>query len=163
MGADIYLQSVNKKHRASAERNFNKWVKKRNEAPEGPERDKAQAKVAHYYDAMYAHGYFRDSYNGSSLFWLLDLSWWDLAKELQVDDEGYLPIAGAITLQERLKALSVEERFPAWVKDKREEGWKFEGEDTPEAWKQAFIERKQAFEDLLAQSIQLKEPLYWSV
>jgi hypothetical protein len=39
--------------------------------------DAAQAKVSSYYDRMYpSAGYFRDSYNGSSVLARLGLSWW---------------------------------------------------------------------------------------
>lgn len=37
----------------------------------------AQAEVSKYYNAMYpSTGYFRDSYNGTSVLWCLGLSWW---------------------------------------------------------------------------------------
>jgi hypothetical protein len=163
MGADIYLNSVHEPARKKAERNFDKWVKARDALPPGPEKEKAQEKVEHYYDAMYEHGYFRDSYNGSSLFWMLGLSWWGLSEEL-CDKEGNLSIENAKVLLDRLRNTSVDALFPGWEAAKREEGWPFDDdENSPEAWAQHFKDKKARFEALLEQSIELNEPLYWSV
>jgi hypothetical protein len=41
-----------------------------------------------YYGKMYERGYFRDSYNGSNLLWLFDLSWWQDVLEVLVDKDG---------------------------------------------------------------------------
>jgi hypothetical protein len=162
MGADIYLSSVFEPQRKKAERNFDSWVKKRDALPPGPARDKAQEKVEAAYDAMYSKGYFRDSYNGSSLFWALGLSWWGLSEEL-CDKDGNLPVENAKVLLDRLRNTSVEAVFPDWEQKQRAEGWKFKAPDTPDAWLQHFKDKKARLEDLLEQSIELNEPLRWSV
>jgi hypothetical protein len=50
---------------------------KRRDLMEGGAKETIQAEIERVYEEMYAHPYyFRDSYNDSSLFWKLNLSWW---------------------------------------------------------------------------------------
>ena len=67
MGADLYLDSL---HQPQCDRyapRFEQWVRTRDRAQNAADRNKAQHQVEHYYDKMYECGYFRDSYNSSSL------------------------------------------------------------------------------------------------
>ena len=50
--------------------------------------DEAQKQVLRYYNKMYQRGYFRDSYNGSNLLWLFNLSWWRDVLEVLVGKDG---------------------------------------------------------------------------
>ena len=48
----------------------------------------AQQAVEKAHDALYrSQGYFRDSYNGTSVFWSMGLSWWKLAPEHKGEGE----------------------------------------------------------------------------
>jgi len=84
MGADLYLQSQFEPHHAKWEKRFEKAVACRDRSPEGtPEYDRAHRDARRCHAQMYEKGYFRDSYNRSSLLWQFGLSWWlDVAKLL---------------------------------------------------------------------------------
>jgi hypothetical protein len=200
MGADIYLESVSAKQREKFEPLFqqavatrDKWCKRTgfnahagynpaHKADAAYKRqkaqyDKLQKHVSEAYDGMYEAGYFRDSYNSSSLFWMLGLSWWKLGEEL-LDDERNLPIAKAkehLALMEAKRA-EFDKLFAAWVSAKRkgkrktkanpyaEEPWKFEGEgETVPEWEAYLRDKLDRWIALLKQSIELNEPLHWSV
>lgn len=76
MGADLYRDdhdAVRDRHKAA----LDAAVKRRDAAATDAERDAAQHAVTAAYDAIYAHPYYlRDSYNCWSVFWKIDLSWW---------------------------------------------------------------------------------------
>lgn len=79
MGADIYLNSVYKANHAIWQPLFNEAVEERDRLQalgDTAEAKEMQTLVEEYYDKMYERGYFRDSYNSTSLMWLLDMSWW---------------------------------------------------------------------------------------
>ncbi len=90
MGADLYLNSVFRKHRDKYAPKFDHWVAKRNalhKAGQQEAADRAQKWVLKYYGKMHERGYFRDSYNSSNLLWLFDLSWWRDVLEVLVDKD----------------------------------------------------------------------------
>jgi hypothetical protein len=163
MGADIYLESAFNAKQAVAKPKFEAAVAKRDKAKAKAAKDAAQAEVEKWYSEMYSDGYFRDSYNSGSLFWFLGLSWWQLAEELCED--GYLPVQHAQTVIDRIQAVGItEERLAGWVAKKREEGWTFSGDQgSPEQWRDRFKEDAQDLCNLLRRSIELNEPLLWSV
>lgn len=96
MGADLYIEKIYEPAYQAAAPLFEAACKARDAAIEKlvsdgviaskhaaldhPDIKALQEKVSECHDAMYAKGYFRDSYNRSSLFWVLGLSWWDLGK-----------------------------------------------------------------------------------
>ncbi|MHA2022796.1 MAG: hypothetical protein ACTSWQ_03955 [Candidatus Thorarchaeota archaeon] len=84
MGADLYIKKSTKKANEKYHPLFDKAVEKRNAAKTDKQNEKWQKKVTEYYNAMYPdEGYFRDSYNATSVLWTLGLSWWeDVAKIL---------------------------------------------------------------------------------
>jgi hypothetical protein len=91
VGADLYLNSVFRKHRARYESKFKHWVAKRNTLQKAGQRraaDEAQKRVLKYYDKMHERGYFRDSYNSSNLLWRFDLSWWQDVSDVLVGKGG---------------------------------------------------------------------------
>ena len=91
MGADLYLNSVFRKHRDKYAPKFDHWVAKRKALHKAGQReaaDRAQKWVLKYYGKMHERGYFRDSYNPSNLLWLFDLSWWQDVLEVLVDKDG---------------------------------------------------------------------------
>ena len=79
MGADLYLKSDYAPNSERWKPYFDKWVEKRDalckEGKKG-EADKAQEQVVKYYERIFEQGFFRDSYNHSSLLWKFDMSWW---------------------------------------------------------------------------------------
>lgn len=99
MGADIYLNSVYQKNHDLYQPLFREAVDERNRLNrlgDTAEAEEMQKLVDEYYDKMYEQGYFRDSYNSTSLMWLLGLSWWqpDVPYEIFVPTEnGWKAIA----------------------------------------------------------------------
>ena len=91
MGADLYLNSVFRKHHDRYAPKFDHWVAKRKTLYKAGQReaaDGAQKQVLKYFEKMHERGYFRDSYNSSNLLWLFDLSWWQNVLEVLVDQDG---------------------------------------------------------------------------
>lgn len=76
MGADLYLRDIYEENKKKWEPEFYKAIKERDALPNGAKKDEAQKRVNEAYNQMHASGYFRDSYNDSSLIWKYDLSWW---------------------------------------------------------------------------------------
>jgi len=115
MGADIYLMSEYTKNKKKYESDFKKACNNRNNAliimgyrtqselwekgsNEMKEKYSAlQEEVTRIFDLMYSKGYFRDSYNDSSLLWKFGLSWWELVRKnaIEVKNERILP-TGAV-------------------------------------------------------------------
>jgi hypothetical protein len=160
MGADIYLKSVNSKCQKKNDRLFKSWALRRDQANEEGnklEAARCQKKVSFYYDAMYAEGYFRDSYNGTSLFQRLGLSWWGLP----INKKGLLPIAEMIKLRAKLEVATI----PVVTKEELlKQGCSVdEGENSPTSWTKYFEGKKADLITLLDKGIELGEPLYCSV
>jgi hypothetical protein len=173
MGADIYLMSAYEKCRDKWQPEFDAAVQSRNSYRGADEKIKAalQQRVSDAYEAMYAEGYFRDSYNATSLFWLLGLSWWQDVPMLK-KRPGYLGVKAAKELLQKLEnGLQVnDERFAAWCDKhgpKAKHDWDridFSKPDNDKAgWRKMFEEKHADLCKLLRKSIELKEPLRCSV
>ena len=77
MGADLYIEKVHHPLMQQYEPLFEAAVRRRDSLPlKSKEAQVAQREVTKYYDLMYSEGYFRDSYNATSVLWRLGLSWW---------------------------------------------------------------------------------------
>ena len=64
MGADLYLNSVFRRHRDKYAPKFDHWVAKRNalqKAGQQEAADQVHKQVSKYFEKMYERGYFRDS------------------------------------------------------------------------------------------------------
>ncbi len=170
MGADIYLTSVNDKAKAEWEPRFQAAVKARDTYRGADPAIKAmlQKPVEEAYEGMYREGYFRDSYNCTSLFWLLGLSWWEIVEKGELKKRpGYLSLKAAKALLYRLQTeLKVtDERFAEWEKKQRARyGASFKSEEGhPDKWKAMFREKHADLCALLRLSLKLREPLRCSV
>jgi hypothetical protein len=77
MGADLYIEDIHIPLLKRYEPLFEAAVRRRDQCqPGSQEAAAAQAEVIKYYDLMFSAGYFRDSYNATSVLWRLGLSWW---------------------------------------------------------------------------------------
>lgn len=173
MGADIYLSSIVDPARAKNRPLFDDACERRNRGDEG-----ARADVEKYYDAMYPpEGYFRDSYNDTSLYWLLGRSWWqdsDLVqpgKEFR-NEEGELTEAGiakALEMQRsylegfRKDAESFDEKFDAWLAKPGKHATIDDDKNTPDAWRKMFRSKLDRWIAMQERAVALGEPLRWSV
>ncbi len=77
---------------------FKKAVAERDAETDAKAKEALQKEVTKYYDLMYSHGYFRDSYNNSSLLWQYDLSWWTDVSPMLAADGILLPDQSATLL-----------------------------------------------------------------
>lgn len=157
MGADLYIRSKFRPNNKKYETLFNKWVDVRNSFPQGSEQGaEAQKKVSEYYDKMYSQGYFRDSYNDSSLLWLLDLSWWTDVGDM-LDKQGKLSV-------ENTKALlkTVKERKPLLAKNMEKINFADWSEPKVEVI-EYFGKKYNNFVAFLEEAIRLNEPIDCSI
>jgi len=110
-------------------------------------------------------GYYRDSYNATSILWRLGMSWWELFEEYNLGDsdsemtpeqaEGFLErvIAGKPLLDEFLdEELSVE-----WLKTNHCVA------DDLDGWVKMWSEKYDMLVEFLNLSISENAPIYWSV
>jgi hypothetical protein len=188
MGADLYIKSINEKCVAKAEPKFRDAVAKRDKAIYNLQRaqkllycqatidklqkakDKAQETVEKWFEAMYETGYFRDSYNSSSILWRLGLSWWEMAdvnidstvknrepyNKVWINRQDFMPITAVRNLLKIVKETELEPVDAEWIREKGIE-------DTPKEWNDYFTEKKARFEAFLQQAIDLKEAIRCSV
>jgi len=193
MGADIYLPSVNERHEREHRSLFDQMVLNRDhlitklggrdKVMRDPRLSKQVDKLQQYVGEAYeilteSPGYFRDSYNDTSLFWVLGISWWEIADKM-LDEERNLPIEHAKELLAFMETEreTFDETFAAWVEKKRkgkkegvdgalydEKPWKFDTEGgSVEDWRKMFRTKLDRFIELLKRSIEMNEPLHWSV
>lgn len=88
MGADLYRNTTTNAERMEVERRANDLYRKYLDA--GGENEHLRDQwIAAYDEKNSEEWYFRDSYNSSSLFWKLNLSWWqDLDQFIGPDGDG---------------------------------------------------------------------------
>lgn len=164
MGADLYLNSVYEKQTELYKSKFYAAAELRDSLPEGAERDKAHEQVLEFYALWNEKGYYRDSYNDSSLLNKLGLSWWQDVVPL-LDDEGGLPIKEAekllIVIGERMQTLYPEQfnrfcadNFPPSTPNR---------DDEIAAWDKYFKGKFEKLTSMMRLSIELSEPIYCSL
>jgi hypothetical protein len=152
MGADLYIESIFDKNKEKYEPLFQAAVQKRDAFPGRSEAaEETQSDVEKYYNLMYSEGYFRDSYNDSSLLWTLGLSWWVDVSNKYIDDEGYISVESARKLISLIEPLPFM-KFPEPV----------DGESEDDLRKY-FTEKKEKFLTFLRTAVKLNEKIYASV
>jgi len=108
---------------------------------------KAQARVTKWYNKMYEVGYFRDSYNGTSLFWRLGMSWWNCPyiKGGEISPENAQKLLDEVE-QVELKPITKEElrEYHCKVDDEK---------NSPASWNKMFSEKKERFISFLKEAI----------
>jgi len=160
MGADIYLESVHDEHYRKYNTKFQEACVARDAAETEEARSEAQKRVEKYYNKMYQEGYFRDSYNGTSLFWLIGLSWW---KDIHTDDKGYLSVDGCKELLAEVSGCKIPDVAELKTYLEGHNVVLDEDENSPEVWRKFFMEKKEMLVKFLGQVIELNEPLRCSV
>ena len=184
MGADIYLRSLYEPAYEKAHPIFEAAYKARDALTgvgrfdqNNPEHAAAQAKVDEAYEAMYAVGYFRDSYNRTSLFAFLGVSWWQSAGVMRADGspytweiggEGEMQVPSMVALRDFLRERGEVtcDQMQAWrtaLDDDDEHRIPDEGDDSLTEWGKMFERKRRRLIKLLEQAIALGEPLDCSV
>jgi hypothetical protein len=177
MGADLYLNSEYERR----QQEFNVealWIafSKITDDPKVPQdlKDKARAEWGTASEKAREGCYFRDSYNESSLAWLVRLSYWQSCEHC--DENGLLSMNETKRWLDAISAADIPTLVKEAVergktKDKPgrlpmlEDGAKLHlGDDEKLEDVIAYFEKKKAnFITLLQKSLDLKEGLYWSV
>jgi hypothetical protein len=160
LGADCYLESISNRARSMYEPLFDDAVKRRDLAKTEGMKAEWQHKVEKYHDAMFPEeGYFRDSYNASSVFQVMDLSWWELGDKL-LDDTGHLPISEAHVLLDMIQNSPITYEAVTAHYEKNE---LHKSKQSIDEWFKYFTAKRERFMALLRKSIELNEPLLWSI
>jgi len=164
MGADLYIRSLSEPAKAKYEPLFMKAVKVRDSLPQDEahaiERAKAQEKVSKYYDLMYSKGYYRDSYNVTSVMWRMDLSWWqDVGKML--NKKGELCPSKAKRLLKLIQSREVQPMTAEEIKEKH--GTVDDGDNSPEKWLECWQKQRLELIKFLQTAILKKESIRCSI
>jgi hypothetical protein len=162
MGADLYIQQIHKPIMDKYQPLFHAAVRKRDALPKGSKAAAgAQEEVTKCYDLMYSEGYFRDSYNCTSVLWTLDLSWWRDVTPLcdeQRDRKG-----------ENLKKFrEMVATANQWVPSRRQLKKQHatvdnEGENSLEEWHKYYKEEREKLLAFLNQAIELNTSIHCSL
>jgi hypothetical protein len=132
MGADLYIKSI---YRYDAEQR--KFV--------GSETE----------------GYFRDSYNVTSLLGTFDLSWW-ISIGPHLDDGGYLQVEDIRWFKQTV--LETTQEFPS-REELEEDGAHIEdsGESSLEGWHTYYRNKRERLLAFLDRALERNEPIYCSI
>lgn len=178
MGADLYIKSMSDKARAKwnpvfeaacAERDrvslrMAAWGK--NELPDAAKKDlaAAQKKVTHTYDRMHGSGYFRDSYNATSVMWTLGLSWWEDVGKL-TDPEGNLHPDNAKMLVEMIQRAQplFEDLVALEAKLRKDQVTLDNGKNSVASWAKFFRQKRDRLVRFFQTAIKKNEPVYCSI
>ncbi|MEM2146550.1 MAG: hypothetical protein QW279_14405 [Candidatus Jordarchaeaceae archaeon] len=107
---------------------------------------KAQARVTKYYNKMYEVGYFRDSYNETSLFWHLNMSWWNCP----YIKNGKISPDDAKDLLDEIRSKEIP---PITIEELKNRGCLVDDENTVESWNNFFLDKKERFCAFLQEAI----------
>lgn len=116
-------------------------------------------------------GYFRDSYNYSSLFWNLGLSWWALARDGSkvqlIDEDGHISVADAKLIRAVIKTKAVRPLVQGVAADADSadrQAWidKMSAKELAD-WNKYFVSKKRKFIKFLSDAIKNNAIIYASV
>jgi hypothetical protein len=97
-------------------------------------------------------GYFRDSYNHSSVLWTLGLSWWqDVASML--NDRSELEGDNLVKFRNMVKDAA--QHFPETLKDLQLKNLSAEGENPIQSWHDYYVSQKILLLAFLGRAIEL--------
>lgn len=155
MGADLYINSLYDKNRKKYEKKFNDACRKRDEAKTEKEKEKCQKQVSKYYDAMFSEGYFRDSYNATSVLWALDMSWWG---NKYIDENGVMSAGAALDFLKDVKAAKL--KLPTLEQLKENYADVSNG---VRPWHTYYRRKKKDLIEFLKKAVELQEDIHCSV
>jgi hypothetical protein len=162
MGADLYIEKIHHPLMQKYEPLFEAAVRRRDSFPsQSKEAEAAQREVTKYYDLMYSEGYFRDSYNATSVLWRLGLSWWEdvtplCTKKRKLRHDKLRKFRDMVA-NANLELPSKEEieNHSGKVDE--------EGENSLAEWHKYFIEKQNELLAFLDKAIELKSPIHCSL
>lgn len=164
MGADLYIQSIFEENRKRYEPKFDGAVKRRDAAKASglnTEAEIQQKLASKYYALMYSDGYFRDSYNGTSLFRLLGMSWWKDFSRL-IDVNSKLHPTKAHFLLSKLNGMPLPKVNREYLISAHCTVAEH-GENSVEDWNKYFEEKFEDFKKFLKLAVELDEAIDCSI
>ena len=165
MGADLYIRSITDKASEEFTPLFDIAVEMRHYFQEHGDKgrsDKAQDLVGYFYDAMYPkEGYFRDSYNGTSVFFNLGLSWWKDVGDM-LNKKGNL---SPTRCRKLIEMIEVRECRRLSAEELKEEGCQVDeaGLNSPEGWFEYYREKRLGLIGFLQRAADMKEYVHCSI
>lgn len=152
MGADLTIRKYYEQSVEKYEGKFNEACQRRNLAKSQKQKEKIQASVERYYRLMHgSRGYFRDSYNGTSVLNALGLSWWQDVIPM-LDKKGDLSPEKAKELIDMVKEAKMPKIDLGWLRDNG-----LDSTDSPMLWRKYFVDKRRDLLKFL--SIAVREDL----
>jgi len=161
MGADIYIESISNKAVAEHQPHFKALSERLQSLRKGSqEYEHVRNQMSKHLDAMNSEeGYFRDSYNSTSILFALNLNWWNDVEDL-LDSEGYMKVPEMIKFRKIISELVLQEFTREQL---QENNIKVDDENSPEEWNKYFKEKKERLVIFLTRAIELNEPIWCSI
>ena len=166
MGADLYISSIYDKKREELKPAMDRLDEQiKAEPAEQKKHARREELMALYAELETCGGYFRDSYNPTSLFLAIGLSWWRDVVPM-CDEEGNLQPEQTRKLlhmiQDDSRLIPEEpEKLKAFLLEK---GVLLDdGENSPEEWLTYFNEKSDRLQAFLRKAYELQEPIRCSL
>lgn len=162
MGADLFIEQIHTPLVNRYKPLFLAALQKRNQAPKGSKAATvAQAELEKYAALMDSAGYFRDSYNATSVLWRLDLSWWVDVLPL-CDKKRYLKGGSLVKFRQMVQNAKL--NLPSH-QELKGQGLKLaaEGEHSVAGWHAYFKESHARLLAFLDEAIALNTSIYCSL
>lgn len=175
MGADLYIKQIHDPIRRRYQPFFDEAVRLRDhvqqrlrvtpkESPDRPAlhqlEEAAQDIVTHFYDAMYAEGYFRDSYNATNVLCRLGLSWWQDVKPLL---ENQRELKGEALRAFRERVIQATLQLPTKEEVRKQGGVVDNDENSLAVWHNHFRDQHAALIVFLNRAVELDTAIWCSL
>lgn len=161
MGADLYIDSIYNKRQDQYQDSFHAAAAKRDNAQTNEEKERAQKEVEILHELMFREGYFRDSYNVTSVLQTLGLSWWQHVIPM-LNKKGYLSVKKT---RDFLKIIEVaKQTFPNEDELKKQGAMiQEEGDNSLERWHKGYRNARDELIKFLKTAIELNEAISCSL
>ena len=160
MGADLYIEKIYDKLRVQYEPEFKDAVLNRDTTTDPREKSRWQEKVDEAWDKMYdPSGYFRDSYNNTSIMCRLGISWWQDVTPM-LDKKEYLQVPSIRLLKEMVS--TVELKLPT-EQELINDNCQVDEKNTVESWHRYYREKREQLLQFLDNALKMEEPILCSL
>jgi hypothetical protein len=117
-----------------------------------------QKQVSAAHDGMFSAGYFRDSYNDTSVLWRFGLSWWkDVSEPFVSKRTGLMSVRNTKKLLGMIDGKTIEPVTKEWLIEKNVTV--DDKSNSPENWNRYFNRKYKNLVKFLKTAIDLKEPI----
>ena len=163
MGADLYIESLYNEHEKTYRPLFDIMVEARDKAKAAGQSqqviDEIQTYVSMYYEKMFEVGYFRDSYNGTSLAAMCGFSWWADIVPMQ-NKQGNIGVRSLAKFRAFVEAHPIDTATITKARLKEASCTvDAEGENSLDGWRTYFINKHVALLNFIDLAIKHKQPI----